>query len=195
MKYSHCVLSPLGLFYYSNVREMWAYSFWTHQLKAFQCQVLNSAFIWQNCKMAKWFLHFQRWMELKKKKKELFCWVIDGPFLFRTLVLHYISKYLQTWEAKQIGNTGFFCFSDLTWNWFWYFEAPKIAILTIWAALNFAFLQIWSFQSLKFFQKSNSKPPKLVKWQFLTVWNQQKIDFTWQENCWIFIWAMLVTLG
>ena len=127
--------------------------------------------------MAKWFLHFQRWMEQKKEKKKRIILLSNSnvPLLFWTLVLHYISKYLQTWEAKQIGNTGFFCFSDLTWNWFWYFEAPKIAILTIWAALNFAFLQIWSFQSLKFFQKSNSKPPKLVKWQFLSFWNQPKL--------------------
>ena len=35
----------LGLFCNSNVREM-CVAFETHQLKAFQCQVLNSAFIW-----------------------------------------------------------------------------------------------------------------------------------------------------
>ena len=84
----HTVFSPLGLFYYSNVREIWAYSFWTHQLKAFQCQVLNSAMTeLQNGKMV---FTFSKMNGTEKEKKELFCWVIVMS-LFCSEHLSYIT--------------------------------------------------------------------------------------------------------
>ena len=36
----------------------------------------------------------------KEKKRIILLSNSNVPILFRTLVLHYISKYLQTWEAK-----------------------------------------------------------------------------------------------
>ena len=38
--------------------------------------------------------------------------------------------------------SGFFCLSDFTQNWFWSFWSQKTAILTIWADLDFEFLNI-----------------------------------------------------
>ena len=42
------------------------------------------------------------------------------------------------------------------------FEAPKTAILTIWAALNFEFLGIFDIFKREFFQKSKFKASKIV---------------------------------
>ena len=53
------------------------------------------------------------------------------------------------------------------------FEAPKTAILTNWAALNFD--SFWHFQVWNFSKNQYAKPPKWLKWQFLTLWNQLKL--------------------
>ena len=58
---------------------------------------------------------------------------------------------------------------------FGHFEAPKSTILTIWAAINFEFWDISHFQVWIFVKNQNSKPPKLLKLQFLTFWNLPKL--------------------
>ena len=50
---------------------------------------------------------------------------------------------------------------------------PKTAILTNWAALNFD--SFWHFQVWNFSKNQYAKPPKWLKWQFLTLWNQLKL--------------------
>ena len=51
-------------------------------------------------------------------------------------------------------------------------DATKIAILTIWAALNSDFWEVFDIFKYEFFLKNqNSKPPILLKRHFLTFWN------------------------
>ena len=59
-----------------------------------------------------------------------------------------------------------------------HYEAPQIAILTIWAALNFNFWGLLTFSNVKFFPKSESKVSKIVKTAVFGPLNSAKIDFT-----------------
>ena len=58
---------------------------------------------------------------------------------------------------------------------FGYLKPQRTAILTIPAAVNFEFLGILAFSTVKFPKSQNSKLPKLVKWQLLTYWNQPRL--------------------
>ena len=73
----------------------------------------------------------------------------------------------------QCGNFGIFMpLRFFKWNQFW----SKTAILIIWAALDFKiFWKFWQLQVWNFSKSQNSKPPKLLEWQFLTFWNQPKL--------------------
>ena len=59
------------------------------------------------------------------------------------------------------------------------FDAPKTVILTIWAALNFKFLENFVIFICEIF-------PKMVKWQFWPFKISQnwiRVKSKWQENC------------
>ena len=73
---------------------------------------------------------------------------------------------------------GFFCLRDSTWNQIRSICSPKkTAILTIWATQNFKwiFWNVWHFQVCSFSKNQNSKPPKLLKRQFVNFWNQPQL--------------------
>ena len=59
---------------------------------------------------------------------------------------------------------------------FGHFEAPKTAIFTILAALNFEFLELLTFSHVKFFQKI--KASNMVKTAIFDLLKSTKIDFT-----------------
>ena len=59
-----------------------------------------------------------------------------------------------------------------------HFEAPKSAILTIWTALNFQFLDICDIFKCEITKKSKVKASKIVKMSVLDLLKSAKIDFT-----------------
>ena len=68
-----------------------------------------------------------------------------------------------------------FCHSDFEWNRFCHFEAPKTAILTKLAALNFKFLETFKCEIPK---NSKLKTNRIVKMAIFDLLNSSKIDFT-----------------
>ena len=68
-----------------------------------------------------------------------------------------------------------------------YYEAPKTASLTIWAALNIDFWEFLTFSSVKFFQKSMFKDFKIVTTGVLDHLNSVgknwfHVKSEWKEN-------------
>ena len=61
---------------------------------------------------------------------------------------------------------------------FEHFEAPKTAILTIWAALNFKFLGIFDIFKCKILIKAKFKASKVVKMADFNLQKSAKFDFT-----------------
>ena len=59
-----------------------------------------------------------------------------------------------------------------------HFEAPKTAILTISAALNFRFLVTFDIYKCEIFQKSKFKASKIVKTPVVDLLKSAKINFT-----------------
>ena len=61
---------------------------------------------------------------------------------------------------------------------FGHFEAPKTAILTILAALNFEFLDIFDIFMCEFVKKSEFKASKMVRMALFDHLKSVKINFT-----------------
>ena len=72
--------------------------------------------------------------------------------------------------------SGFFCHSDFTCNQVWSFWSPKNYHFTHLRSSEFQiFGNFWHFQVWNYYINQNSMPPKLLKQQFLTFWNEQKL--------------------
>ena len=87
---------------------------------------------------------------------------------------------IQTWPAylgmHNVEISGFFYHSDLLWNQFWssfWFLKPKS--LPFWPYFQLWIFDIFIFQLWNFSRNHKSKPSKVLKWQFLTFWNQPKL--------------------
>ena len=61
---------------------------------------------------------------------------------------------------------------------FGHFEAPETTILTIWAVLNFEFLDIFDILKREIPKKSKSKASKIAKMAVFDILNSAKIDLT-----------------
>ena len=66
---------------------------------------------------------------------------------------------------------------------FGHFEAPKTAILTIWAALNFEFLHIFDIFKCEILKKSKFKAFKFVSMTVFDTLKSDNIDFTKNQIC------------
>ena len=66
------------------------------------------------------------------------------------------------WKFQDFSGTQILCEIN-----FGNFEVPKTTLLTIWATLNFVFWGTFGiFKCENFSRNQESKPPKLLKWQF-----------------------------
>ena len=107
-----------------------------------------------------------------------------------------ISLFVCTDLGSLIGNTQcgnyriFVATQSLREINFGHFEAPKTAILTIWADLNFKFLDIFDIFKCEIHKIWKSKASKIVKItvcdpmtmsDIRQIWFHVKLE--WQENC------------
>ena len=96
-----------------------------------------------------------------------------------------ISLFVCTDLGSLIGNTQcgnfriFVATQSLREINFGHFEAPKTAILTIWADLNFKFLDIFDIFNREIPKKSRIKASKIVKMAVFDLLKSAKIDFTY----------------
>ena len=82
--------------------------------------------------------------------------------------------------------SGFFRHSDFTWNQFLVILNTQSCILNHFSSSTFwNFGTFWHFQVWNFSKNQHSKPLRLLKWQFLTIWNQSKLisrKIRWSRN-------------
>ena len=72
--------------------------------------------------------------------------------------------------------SGFFCHLDFTWNQFWSFWSSKNCCFNHLRSSEFWFFwELLIFPGVKCPKSQNSNSSKLVKPQFLTLWNQPKL--------------------
>ena len=92
------------------------------------------------------------------------------------------------WEYTMLKLQDFSATRILREITFGHFEAPKTAI-ALWLFERLCILNFWiflTFSRVKFPRYQNSKPPKLLKWQFWTLWAQPKLTsckIRVAENC------------
>ena len=71
--------------------------------------------------------------------------------------------------------SGFIYHPDITWNQFWSFWCPKHCHFFYFSSFRMIFGNYWHIHMWNFSKNQNSKPPKLLKQQFLTFWSQPKL--------------------
>ena len=97
------------------------------------------------------------------------------PSIYFTANIKCPSHYLM---PHSVDISGFFCYSDFTWNHFgsfcFYFQ--KLPIEPFQQLLNFR--EFLTFSSAKFPEHQNSEARasrNVIKWQFLTFWSPTKL--------------------
>ena len=80
------------------------------------------------------------------------------------------------WVSYRVETSGFFCTLQFYVKSILVdFRRSKTAIFTILATMNLSFKKLLQ-SKMWYFQKSQlSKPPNMLKWQFLSLWNQSKL--------------------
>ena len=101
----------------------------------------------------------------RKKKRLLISCRIRSRKLKMKMILYRPGQ--PNWEYT------IFCHTDFTWNQFWAFWTAKVAIL--WPFEKFWILDFWHFQVWNISKNQHWKPPKLLKWHFLTFSNQSQL--------------------